>query len=409
MWYARQDLVAWPKINEARRHAAYREDQLVYPSRSVELACMDARGWLTERIAALHRVSRDNEIWLEKQGVRSDALSGLACAVLLVCALLALLVDGVSGAGVTAGAIGITSGIMATANVGFVVSRLLSGANAVDRYRAFVEREPFAHDDADHECHGVSVLRADGLTVRYPNAAAPSLFDASICARRGEIVAIVGSNGAGKTTLINALLGLVSVESGRIWFDDTDVTEGGFTQRHQGVALMPQDFGRYEFTVRENLALAAPEKVENDFRVWEALQRCKIDGVIDSLPDGLDAQLGDQWGGTSLSGGQWQRLALARMVLRDSPVWILDEPTSAIDAEAEEQIFRELRESAQDHIVIVVSHRAWTLRYTDRIYVLDHGRVVEVGSYDDLRCRNGRFAQLFRLQNVTDTQEGDVR
>lgn len=116
------------------------------------------------------------------------------------------------------------------------------------------------------------------------------------------------------------------------------------------------------------------------------------------LKDGLDTQLGSQFGGVGLSGGQWQRLALARIYLRDAPIWILDEPTSAIDAEAEQQIFAELQRTRSDRITIVVSHRAWTLKGMDHIYVLDQGRIVEHGTYEQLITQQRRFSQIFAEQ-----------
>ena len=122
--------------------------------------------------------------------------------------------------------------------------------------------------------------------------------------------------------------------------------------------------------------------------------------MVRGLPGQLDAQLGEQWGGSGLSGGQWQRLSLARIYLRDAPILILDEPTSAIDAETEETIFDELRKNRRDKITIVISHRAWTLRHMDRVYVMDDGVVSEAGSYEELMSAGGRFVQLFRGQQM---------
>ena len=117
-----------------------------------------------------------------------------------------------------------------------------------------------------------------------------------------------------------------------------------------------------------------------------------------ALPEGLDTRLGEQWGGVGLSGGQWQRLALARLILRNTDLWVLDEPTSAIDAETEEDIFTSLREIAAGHMTVLVSHRAWTLRHADRIYVMDAGAIVESGTYAELMARDSYFARLFASQ-----------
>jgi ATP-binding cassette, subfamily B, bacterial len=130
-----------------------------------------------------------------------------------------------------------------------------------------------------------------------------------------------------------------------------------------------------------------------------ALTGARAAELVTTMPDELDTQLGDQWeNGVGVSGGQWQRLALARIYARNAPIWVLDEPTSAIDAEAEYEVFSQLRRTRADRITIVVSHRAWTLRGMDRIYVLDDGRIVESGSFDQLVSAGGRFAALFRSQ-----------
>ena len=135
-----------------------------------------------------------------------------------------------------------------------------------------------------------------------------------------------------------------------------------------------------------------------DHAIQQALYRAHAEGVVARLPDGVDTQLGQQWHGVGLSGGQWQRLALARIHLRGAGIWILDEPTSAIDAETEEEIFRDLHASRPDRIAIMVSHRAWTLRTMDRIYVMDEGHIVQQGRYEELLRRPGRFAEIFALQ-----------
>ena len=135
-----------------------------------------------------------------------------------------------------------------------------------------------------------------------------------------------------------------------------------------------------------------------DEQLWDTLEKARAAEFVRALPAGLDTQLGEQWGGVGLSGGQWQRLALARLILRNTDLWVLDEPTSAIDAETEEDIFTSLREIAAGHMTILVSHRAWTLRHADRIYVMDAGAIVESGTYAELMARDSYFARLFASQ-----------
>jgi ATP-binding cassette subfamily B protein len=240
----------------------------------------------------------------------------------------------------------------------------------------------------------VDSVALDNVSFRYPEAAEPAVRDVSITARRGELVALVGVNGAGKSTAVNLLVGGLSPDRGQILIDGRDAAELTEAERLGHFGLLVQEFGRFEFTLRDAVALGSPAEV-SDQEVHQAL----ADTFAADLP--LDTQLGQQWGGTGISGGQWQRLALARILLRNAGVWILDEPTSAIDAEAEREIFAELRRTKHARITIVVSHRAWTLREMDRIYVIDAGSVVQCGTYPDLMSQpDGRFARLFAEQTT---------
>lgn len=191
-------------------------------------------------------------------------------------------------------------------------------------------------------------------------------------------------------------MGSVARGSGRITIDGVDTSSMSTAQLTAHFGLLTQEFGRYELTVRQALSLGVPGTVDvPDESLWAALRTAHLDGVVADLPDGLDTQIGEQFDGVGLSGGQWQRLALARTALRGAAIWILDEPTSAVDAETEREIFAELLSARADRITIVVSHRAWTLRGMDRILVLDHGRIVQAGRYEELASQPGRFAELF--------------
>lgn len=197
-------------------------------------------------------------------------------------------------------------------------------------------------------------------------------------------------NGAGKSTAVNLLVGGLSPDRGRVLIDGRDATELTEAERLGHFGLLVQEFGRFEFTLRDAVALGSPD-TSSDGDVRAAL----ADTFAAGMP--LDTQLGQQWGGTGISGGQ--RLALARIHLRNAGVWILDEPTSAIDAEAEREIFAELQRTKHTRITIVVSHRAWTLMSMDRIYVIDHGSVMQQGTFAELMSQqSGRFAQLFADQ-----------
>lgn len=396
MWYSKIDAVKWPLISKERRLASYREDQLIYQSTAIELATFDSRGMMAHAASVHHRGSRDHEMSLERSGLVADALAGIVSSMFLVGAFIALINSGVDAALLTGSAVGILSGIMATSDVGFVVGSLMSGSNAVTRYREFVEvplsvtRHPVVEDVAE--------VNVRNMTVQYDGTSAPSLSQVSFGAKKGGILAVVGANGAGKTTLVRGLVGLVESVQGDVHFNEVAMSGTSFEERLPSIALLSQEFGRYELTVRENLLLATQGLDPGDERLWAALKTARADEFVAQLPDGLDTQLGEQWGGVGLSVGQWQRLSIARLILRGASIWILDEPTSAIDAEAEERILGELQDLAENHVIIFISHRAWTLRSAREILVLDKGRVVQQGDYPSLLNTPGRFRELFASQ-----------
>jgi ATP-binding cassette subfamily B protein len=404
VWYARRDTKAWPVITEARRRATYREEQITYQSTALDLSTYDARGWVAGSADEYRGLGTKAEMWLERASLLSDSVAGLASSVFLAGALVILILGGGSSGSVAGGAAGILSGISATASVGFVIGSLNPGANATERYRSFVSLHRADRGTAPVE--RIGRIDADDVRVRYPRSRSDAVHGATISVRSGEIIAVVGANGAGKTTLAKAISGMIDVDDGSVRFDDTDVTSLGFDERHVAISQMSQEFGRYEFTVRECLELGAGGASVSDDELWCALRIARADRLVEGFHDGLDQQLGEQWDGVGLSGGQWQRLALARTLLRGAGVWILDEPTSAIDAEAEEEIFDELRK-LPDRATILISHRAWTLKKADRIYVMQDGAIVEQGTFDELSRAGGRFQELFRsqLQDATGADE----
>ncbi len=328
--------------------------------------------------------------------MRANLLAGLVTAAIIASALGAIAFGGGGGAGIAAGMLGVIAGISATQGASYAYGILMSNAPRVTRFRGFLES--IGPEPKTVIVPAVGELRADHLQVTYPSKDSPALTGFSFTARRGETIAFVGINGAGKTTAVNALMGIVDLDHGRVAIDGRDLTDMSRFERLGHFGLLTQEFGRYELPVRDSVALGTPEPDVSDEQIWAALDAAMAGDLVRSFPDGLDTQLGTQWGGPGLSGGQWQRIALARIHLRGSGIWLLDEPTSAIDAEAEQEIFAQLRRTAADRITVVVSHRAWTLRGMDRIYVFDDGRVVEEGRYEDLLAAGGRFAEIFREQ-----------
>lgn len=243
-------------------------------------------------------------------------------------------------------------------------------------------------------------LRFEHVSFAYPGAPRPAIEDVSLHLRPGEKIALVGENGAGKTTLIKLLGGLYTPTSGRILLDGTDLRAWRPAALRRRIGVIFQDFVRYQLLFGENIGAGDVEGFDDVARWERAAAQGMADAVADELAEGYRTQLG-RWfkGGTELSGGQWQKVALARAFMREgADILVLDEPTSAMDAEAEALIFQRFKELTRDKMAILISHRFSTVRMADRIIVLDRGRVLESGSHESLVADEGRYARLFALQ-----------
>jgi ATP-binding cassette subfamily B protein len=249
---------------------------------------------------------------------------------------------------------------------------------------------------------GLGRLEVDRLSFTYPGAGAPALHDVCLSIGRSEVVALVGENGSGKTTLAKLLCGLYSPDAGRILWDGVDVAGFDRSAHRALITVVFQDFVRYLLSVRENIGVGRPESLEDHAAIHEAARQAGADRFISTLPEGYETILGGHLtGGNDLSVGQWQQLALARAFFRDAPFLVLDEPTAALDARAEHDLFERMRSLARGRSVLLISHRFSNVRTADCIYVLAHGRVVEHGTHEELLRLAGRYAELYRLQAST--------
>ncbi|MCD8489033.1 MAG: ABC transporter ATP-binding protein/permease [Desertifilum sp.] len=243
-------------------------------------------------------------------------------------------------------------------------------------------------------------VRFENVSFTYPGSTKPALQDISLHLKPGEKLAIVGENGSGKTTLIKLLTRLYTPTQGRILLDGLDLQVWDLNVLHRRISVIFQDFVRYQFTVGENVGVGDVEKI-SDAERWEiAAQKGMAKPFIELMPNGFLTQLG-RWfrGGTELSGGQWQKIALSRAFMRQqADILVLDEPTAAMDAEAEVQVFEHFQKITKNQIVVLISHRFSTVRMADTIIVLAGGKIIEQGTHKELLAANGRYAHLFSLQ-----------
>jgi len=243
-------------------------------------------------------------------------------------------------------------------------------------------------------------VRFEAVSFAYPGSATPALKGVSLHLKPGQSLALVGENGSGKTTLIKLLTRLYEPTEGRILLDGLELSEWDPDHLRTRVGVIFQDFARYQMLVGENVGAGDVEHFDSEPRWREAAALGMADSFVDEMPDGYQTQLG-RWfkDGRELSGGQWQKIALSRAFMRsNADILVLDEPTAAMDAEAEATVFDHVRNLTADRIAILISHRFSTVRSADHIVVLDRGEVVEEGSHEQLMAKQGRYARLFTLQ-----------
>ncbi|MFW6029896.1 MAG: ABC transporter ATP-binding protein [Halanaerobiales bacterium] len=239
-------------------------------------------------------------------------------------------------------------------------------------------------------------IQFKNVNFSYPNSDGLILNNLSFSIKRGEKIALVGENGSGKTTLVKLLLGFYKAESGDIYWNNQR-TESQDILGECSVVL--QNFNKYNMTLRENVAFGCLEKMDNDQLIINALKRCGLNSLIEELGS-LDEPLGRLLeGGRQLSGGQWQKISLARAIMKDTPLVILDEPTAALDPNAELEMFNQFKDVCENKTAIFISHRMGWARYADRILVMKNGSIIEEGSHEQLMQLEGEYAKTFNLQS----------
>ncbi|MFJ8158372.1 ABC transporter ATP-binding protein [Streptomyces sp. NPDC094468] len=343
-------------------------------------------------------------------------LAGDAVSGLVLCGAFAALAGLVTTGRLSAAAAGTAVFALRTAAAALTTltrtaARILRTALYVDDWAAFLD------DAARHRTRrgatplpsdGPALISLRGLTFTYPGSDRPAIADVDLDLKRGETVALVGENGSGKTTLIHLLTGLYLPDSGEVTWDGVSLADMDPTAVWRQVAMTPQDYTRWPMTARENITLGTPSP-DGDEAVLAAARASGADHILDRLPDGLDTSLARSWwGGHDLSGGQWQRVALARSFHADANVHVLDEPTSALDARAERKVFDAFRQLAAGRAALVITHRLANARIADRVIVMHEGKIVESGTYQQLLNNEGLFAELHRLQDGSESVTSGV-
>jgi ATP-binding cassette, subfamily B, bacterial len=260
---------------------------------------------------------------------------------------------------------------------------------------------PLEPKPVEPEVKGLDVEFRD-VSFTYPGkdpVTQAALKHVSFTIKAGEAIALVGRNGAGKTTLVKLLTRLYDPDEGEILIGGRNIKEYDLQDLREQVGVIFQDYVNYYMSARENIGVGRINEIENEDLVMSAARKSGANAVIEQLPSGYETMLG-RWfkDGTQLSGGEWQKVALARAFMRDARILVLDEPTSSLDAQAEYEVFEHFRTLTEGKSAIFISHRFSTVRLADRIFVIEHGGILESGSHQELMALDGRYAELFNLQ-----------
>jgi ATP-binding cassette subfamily B protein len=393
------------KETPEERERDYVGDLLVQPRTTKEIRAYVLADYLLGRHTGMSESLFRLRAEMYRSGTRISILSGLVTGTALALAYVFVAVKGASGEidpGGVVLVIGAFTSVSSTlANISSTFVSVDQHTTFLDDYFSFLAIDPLIPVPIPPRPlpDAISSIDFDNVTFTYPGGREPAVAGLTLNIRAGELIALVGENGAGKSTLVKLLLRFYDTDQGAVHVGGVNLKDVDPEALRNRIGVLFQDYANYELTVRDNVMMGRPDGASGDERVIDALRRSRSDWLVKKMPRGLDSRVGRLFeGGHDLSGGEWQRLALARIMYRNADIWILDEPTSSLDPEAEAAIFSELKENLKGRIGIVISHRFSTVRIADRIAVIADGHVSELGTHEELLHGNGRYAQLFELQ-----------
>lgn len=394
------------KETPEERERGYISELLVEPRTTKEIRAYVLADYLLGRHRNISEDLFKQRQRMYRSGTRISVISGIVTGTTLALAYVFVAIRGLQG---TIDPGGVVLVIGAFTSVSGTLGQISSTFVAVDQHTTFLEdyfsflgiqplipvpAHPLSLPDGS-----IQGIEFDNVSFSYSGGTTSAVKNLDLKIRSGELIALVGENGAGKSTLIKMLLRFYDAQQGSVRIGGIDVRDMDPEVLRSRIGVLFQDYATYELTIRENVMMGWPYDKPDDERIKKALKDSHSEWIVKKMKNGLDSKVGRLFeGGHDLSGGEWQRLALARIMYRNADIWILDEPTSSLDPEAEASIFAELKENLKGRIGIIISHRFSTVRIADRIAVIDEGHVKELGTHEELLAANSHYARLFELQ-----------
>ena len=400
---ARDDFLEKHARANRQRWINYYVEQLTLPIRVAEIKLLNLSGLLLERFRKAKIEFRDRNRELDLRAFWSDTAFSVFSVLVVYLIFLRVIFQIIEGQ-LTIGDVALYAGV--TARVRPVLQSVISNISKVrtitfhiSDLRTYLNAQSAIRDTGDFQPENTfGELELRNVSFAYAEDQALVLSNISLKIKPGETIALVGENGAGKTTLVKLIARLYEIDQGEILFDQTDIRKFPVTFWKQQISLVFQDFGAYEATALENIAFGDWERLlDQPELVKEKARATGVDQLIESAPDGYDTLLGRRFGEYSLSGGQWQQIAITRALAREAKLLILDEPTANLDVRSEYELFSRFKQLTEEQTTILISHRFSTVRMADRILVMENGQITEQGTHDELIQSNGLYAELYDL------------